>query len=427
MPGLVLLGAQWGDEGKGKITDVLAGTADVVVRYQGGNNAGHTVVVDGQSFALRLLPSGIIAGKADCVIGNGVVVDIRVLLKEVQYLKDHGIDVSRLKLSDRAHVIMPYHVRQDELEEAARGDAKIGTTKNGIGPCYMDKCARKGIRIGDLLHPESFAQTLRARVAEINTLFDRLYEAEGFDAEAMITEYLAYADDIKDFVCDSSWFIEKAFQEGKKVVFEGAQGTLLDLDHGTYPFVTSSNPIAGSACIGAGVGPQRINEVLGIVKAYTTRVGEGPFPTELTDETGYALQQAGHEFGTVTGRTRRCGWLDLAVVAYAARISGMTRIALMKVDVLDDLEEVKVCVGYELDGEKIDHFPASLDDLGRCVPIYKTLPGWMEKTSSCRTFEDLPQACQDYVTFVEDHLGIPVDIVAVGPGREETVVRRPFF
>lgn len=427
MPALVLLGAQWGDEGKGKITDVLAGTADVVVRYQGGNNAGHTVVVDGQSFALRLLPSGIIAGKADCVIANGVVVDLRVLLQELQYLKDHQIDVSRLKLSDRAHLIMPYHIRQDELEEAARGDAKIGTTKNGIGPCYMDKCARKGIRVGDLLHPESFAATLRTRVAEKNQLFDRLYGAKGFDAEAIITEYLDYAELIKDAVCDTSWFIEQALNDGKKVVFEGAQGTLLDLDHGTYPYVTSSSPIAGSACVGAGIGPQRIEDVLGIVKAYTTRVGEGPFPTELTDDIGYALQEAGHEFGTVTGRTRRCGWLDLAVVKYAARISGMTRLALMKVDVLDGIEEIKVCVGYELDGQRIHHFPASLDDLGRCQPIYESFPGWMETTSHCRTFEDLPKACQAYITFIEAELGLPVDIIAVGPGREETVIRRHFF
>lgn len=427
MPGLVLLGAQWGDEGKGKITDVLAGTADVVVRYQGGNNAGHTVVVDGQSFALRLLPSGIIAGKADCVIANGVVVDIRVLLQEVQYLKDHDIDVSRLKLSDRAHVIMPYHVRQDELEEDARGDAKIGTTKNGIGPCYMDKCARIGIRIGDLLHPESFAEMVRARVAQKNRNFELLYGAEAFDAEAMIEEYLGYAEEIKDYICDTSYFLEEAFKAGKKVVFEGAQGTLLDLDHGTYPFVTSSSPIAGSACVGAGVGPHRINEVLGIVKAYTTRVGEGPFPTELTDEIGYALQEAGHEFGTVTGRTRRCGWLDLAVVGYSARISGMTRIALMKVDVLDELKEIKVCIGYELDGEKIEYFPASLDDLDRCVPIYKIFPGWMQETSTCRNYEDLPREAKDYVEFIEDFLKVPVDIVAVGPGREETVVRRPFF
>lgn len=423
MPGLVLLGAQWGDEGKGKITDYLAGKADVVVRYQGGNNAGHTVVVEGKKFALRLLPSGIIAGHADCVIGNGVVVDVRVLLQEIRYLKENGIDVAKLHVSDRSHVIMPYHVRQDELEEEAKGDAKIGTTKNGIGPCYMDKCARIGIRMGDLLNPDVFRNKLEAVLKEKNRLFEKMYDAEPFDAKTLCDEYLGYAEDVRDYVCDTSLFLDEAFQANKKIVFEGAQGTLLDLDHGTYPYVTSSNPTAGFACVGAGVGPKRIDEVLGIIKSYTTRVGEGPFPTELTDETGLTLQREGNEFGTVTGRTRRCGWLDLAIVRYAVRLSGITRVALMKLDVLDTLPEIKICTGYLLDGEKIEHFPADLDALARCEPVYEVFEGWQTATTSCRTFEELPPAAQRFVAYVEAQLGLPVNLIAVGPGREETIMR----
>lgn len=423
MPGLVLLGAQWGDEGKGKITDYLAGKADVVVRYQGGNNAGHTVVVEGKKFALRLLPSGIIAGHADCVIGNGVVVDVRVLLQEIQYLKDNGIDVSKLHVSDRSHVIMPYHVRQDELEEEAKGAAKIGTTKNGIGPCYMDKCARIGIRMGDLLNPDTFRSKLKNVLETKNRLFEKMYGAEAFDFDAMYDEYLGYAKGVQEYICDTSHFLEKAFQADKKVVFEGAQGTLLDLDHGTYPYVTSSNPTAGFACVGAGVGPKRIDEVLGIIKSYTTRVGEGPFPTELTDDTGYTLQREGNEFGTVTGRTRRCGWLDLAIVRYAVRLSGITRVALMKLDVLDTLPVIKICTGYKLDGKAIDFFPADLDELARCEPVYETFEGWQTPTSSCRTFEELPAAAQRYVSYLEQTLALPVNLIAVGPGREETIMR----
>lgn len=425
MPGLVLLGAQWGDEGKGKVTDILAGQADVVVRYQGGNNAGHTVVVEGKSFALRLLPSGMISGKTECVIGNGVVVDIRVLLDEINYLKENNLDISRLHLSDRSHVIMPYHVRQDELEEQSKGDIKIGTTKNGIGPCYMDKCARIGIRVGDLLNKNLFYKKLRDAVANKNLLFERMYgaEASSFDVDALFEEYLGYAEVIRPYVCDTSVFLDEAFRAGKKVVFEGAQGTLLDLDHGTYPYVTSSNPTAGFACVGAGVGPKRIDEVLGILKAYTTRVGEGPFPTEEIGEVGHLLQTEGHEFGTVTGRTRRCGWLDLVVVRYAARLSGMTRLALMKMDVLDKLSEIKVCTAYRLNGEIINYFPQDLELLDQCEPVYATLPGWQTTTCDCRTFEELPQEAQEYVRFVEKELELPVDMVAVGPDRVETIIR----
>lgn len=423
MPGLVLLGAQWGDEGKGKITDYLAERADYVVRYQGGNNAGHTVVVNGEEFKLRLIPSGIISGHATCVIGNGVVVDLKVLIKEMEYLKAKGVDVSRLRISDRCHLIMPYHIKQDECEEMAKGDAKIGTTKNGIGPCYMDKCARTGLRMGDVVDPDYFRARLANAVALKNNLLTKLYGVEPFDADAIADEYLALAEQIKDQICDTSYLLDEALKAGKKVCFEGAQGTLLDIDHGTYPFVTSSNPNSGAACVGAGVGPQHINEVLGIIKSYTTRVGAGPFPTELNDAIGEEMQQRGHEYGTVTGRARRCGWMDLAIVNYAIRLNGITGLALMKLDILDTLPEIKICTGYKLRGEEIPYFPGRLEDLEQVEPIYETVPGWQCDTTSCTTFDELPEAAQAFVGHVEALTGVPVKIVAVGPGREQTIIR----
>lgn len=423
MPGLVLLGAQWGDEGKGKITDYLAERADYVVRYQGGNNAGHTVVVNGEEFKLRLIPSGIISGHATCVIGNGVVVDLKVLIKEMEYLKAKGVDVSRLRISDRCHLIMPYHIKQDECEEMAKGDAKIGTTKNGIGPCYMDKCARTGLRMGDVVDPDYFRARLANAVALKNNLLTKLYGVEPFDADAIADEYLALVEQIKDQICDTSYLLDEALKAGKKVCFEGAQGTLLDIDHGTYPFVTSSNPNSGAACVGAGVGPQHINEVLGIIKSYTTRVGAGPFPTELNDAVGEEMQQRGHEYGTVTGRARRCGWMDLAIVNYAIRLNGITGLALMKLDILDTLPEIKICTGYKLRGEEIPYFPGRLEDLEQVEPIYETVPGWQCDTTSCTTFDELPEAAQVFVGRVEALTGVPVKIVAVGPGREQTIIR----
>lgn len=423
MPGLVLLGAQWGDEGKGKITDYLAERADYVVRYQGGNNAGHTVVVNGEEFKLRLIPSGIISGHATCVIGNGVVVDLKVLIKEMEYLKAKGVDVSRLRISDRCHLIMPYHIKQDECEEMAKGDAKIGTTKNGIGPCYMDKCARTGLRMGDVVDPDYFRARLANAVALKNNLLTKLYGVEPFDADAIADEYLALAEQIKDQICDTSYLLDEALKAGKKVCFEGAQGTLLDIDHGTYPFVTSSNPNSGAACVGAGVGPQHINEVLGIIKSYTTRVGAGPFPTELNDAVGEEMQQRGHEYGTVTGRARHCGWMDLAIVNYAIRLNGITGLALMKLDILDTLPEIKICTGYKLRGEEIPYFPGRLEDLEQVEPIYETVPGWQCDTTSCTTFDELPEAAQAFVGRVEALAGVPVKIVAVGPGREQTIIR----
>lgn len=423
MPGLVLLGAQWGDEGKGKITDYLAERADYVVRYQGGNNAGHTVVVNGEEFKLRLIPSGIISGHATCVIANGVVVDLKVLIKEMEYLKAKGVDVSRLLISDRCHLIMPYHIKQDECEELAKGANKIGTTKNGIGPCYMDKCARIGLRMGDIVDPEYFLERLKNAVAIKNDLLGKLYGVEPFDAEEIAKEYLALAEQIKGQINDTSFLLDEALKNGKKVCFEGAQGTLLDIDHGTYPFVTSSNPNAGAACVGAGVGPQHINSVLGIIKSYTTRVGAGPFPTEQDNEVGVELQTRGHEFGTVTGRTRRCGWLDLALVNYSIRVNGITELALMKLDILDTLPEIQICTGYRLRGEEIKYFPGRLDDLELVEPIYETVPGWECDTTSCTSYDELPEAAKAFVARVETLTGVPVKIVAVGPGREQTIIR----
>lgn len=423
MPGLVLLGAQWGDEGKGKITDYLAERADYVVRYQGGNNAGHTVVVNGEEFKLRLIPSGIISGHATCVIANGVVVDLKVLIKEMEYLKAKGVDVSRLLISDRCHLIMPYHIKQDECEELAKGANKIGTTKNGIGPCYMDKCARIGLRMGDIVDPEYFLDRLKNAVAIKNDMLGKLYGVEPFDAEEIAKEYLALAEQIKGQITDTSFLLDEALKNGKKVCFEGAQGTLLDIDHGTYPFVTSSNPNAGAACVGAGVGPQHINSVLGIIKSYTTRVGAGPFPTEQDNEIGVELQTRGHEFGTVTGRTRRCGWLDVALINYSIRINGITELALMKLDILDTLHEIQICTGYRLKGEEIKYFPGRLDDLELVEPIYETVPGWQCDTTSCTSYDELPEAAKAFVARVEALTGVPVKIVAVGPGREQTIIR----
>lgn len=423
MPGLVLLGAQWGDEGKGKVTDYLAERASMVVRYQGGNNAGHTVVVGDEEFKLRLIPSGILYPDTTCVIGNGVVIDPRVLLKELAYLQEKGVDTSNLRISERAHVIMPYHVLIDTLDEEAKGDKKIGTTKNGIGPCYMDKSARIGIRIADLMDREEFAERLQNVLAIKNNLLVKLYGAEPMEFEPLYEEYCGYADQLRQYVTDTSLLIDNTLKEGKNVVFEGAQGTLLDLDHGTYPYVTSSNPIASSACVGAGVGPINITQVLGIVKAYTTRVGEGPFPTELSDEIGQALQAKGHEFGTVTGRARRCGWIDMVMLRYAIRLSGITAIALMKLDVLDELETIKICTHYEMDGQRVDAFPTSLKKLGQCQPVYEELPGWQCDTSKATTFEELPENAQKYINRIEELTGVKVKIVAVGPKRSETIIR----
>lgn len=427
MSGLVLLGAQWGDEGKGKITDVLAEQASAIVRYQGGNNAGHTVVVGEEEFKLRLIPSGILYPGKTCVIGNGVVIDPKVMLEEIRYLKDKGVDTSQLKISERAHVIMPYHIAIDQYEEAAKGDAKIGTTKNGIGPCYVDKYARVGIRIADLIDPEVFAHQLKINLEAKNNQIVKLYGGTPFAFEAVYEEYCQYADKLRQYVTDTSVFVHETLQKGEHVVFEGAQGTLLDIDHGTYPYVTSSNPIASYACVGAGVGPTNIKNVLGIIKAYTTRVGEGPFPTELFDETGEQMRTLGREFGTVTGRARRCGWIDIVMINYAVRLSSINEFALMKLDILDQMETIKICTHYLCDGEKVMHFPSSLKKLAKCTPAYEEMPGWMTDTTSATTFEALPVNAQNYIKRIEALTGVPIKIVAVGPRRDQTILRGDLF
>jgi adenylosuccinate synthase len=424
---VVLIGAQWGDEGKGKITDFLAEKANIVVRYQGGNNAGHTVVVGQQEYKLHLIPSGILYPGTTCVIGNSVVVDLEVLFKEIDHLKERGISSDNLRISDRAHIIMPYHRRLDEVQEERKGSQKIGTTKRGIGPAYVDKFARVGIRIVDLLDEDTFHAKLEANIIEKNILFNKVYGVEGFDKEQIIREYDQYAKRIKPYVADTSVIINNAVDSGENVLFEGAQGTLLDIDHGTYPFVTSSHPIAGGACIGTGIGPAKMNKVLGVAKAYTTRVGEGPFPTELFDDTGDLIRKEGNEFGTTTGRPRRCGWFDAVILRYGTRLSGLTGLAVTKLDVLDKLKQIKICVGYEYQGKDLVDFPADLKVLAQCKPVYEVLDGWMESTSSARTFEDLPLNARKYLERIEEIVGVKISIIAVGPKRSQTIVRDALY
>lgn len=427
MPSVVVMGTQWGDEGKGKIVDYLAEKADVVVRYQGGSNAGHTVVVNGQEFKLRLLPSGILYDEKMCIVGNGVVVDPQVVLEEVAGLKARGINPSGLKISNRAHVVMPYHRLQDEAEEQYRGDKKIGTTKRGIGPCYMDQNARIGIRIVDLMDEEEFSAKLKTNIEAKNHLLKAVYGLDGFDFETVKKEYLGYADALRPYIVDTMCVLNEALDNGAKVLFEGAQATMLDLDHGTYPYVTSSHPIAGGVCVGAGIGPTRINKVVGVVKAYTTRVGEGPFPTELLDDTGDYIRNQGREFGTVTGRPRRCGWLDAAVVRYAGLLSGINYMAITRLDILDNLKTLKICTHYKYKGEILKEFPASLKVLGQVEPVYETLPGWEEPISHIRRYEDLPLNARRYVEALSQAAGIETGIVSVGPGREQTIILKEMF
>lgn len=427
MSSVVVIGTQWGDEGKGKIVDYLAEKADVVVRYQGGNNAGHTVVVNGNEFKLHLLPSGILYKEKTCVVGNGVVIDPAVMIKEIRGMKEKGIDTSGLKISNRAHVIMPYHRLLDAVEEEYRGDFKIGTTKRGIGPCYMDKNAREGIRVVDLMDTEEFCIKLERILEAKNHLLKAVYGAEGFEYEAVKNEYLGYAEELRPYVTDTAMVLNTAFKSNQNVLFEGAQATLLDLDHGTFPYVTSSHPIAGGACIGAGVGPTKINKVIGTVKAYTTRVGEGPFPTELKNEIGDHIREQGREYGTTTGRPRRCGWLDAAVVRYAGIISGIDYMAITRLDILDQLDTLKLCVGYKYKGEPMQEFPASLKVLAEVEPIYEDLPGWKTDTSKIRSYEELPENARKYVERLSEVAEIKIGIVSVGPGREQTIILHEMF
>jgi len=419
---VVVIGAQWGDEGKGKITDLLSRSADVVVRYQGGVNAGHTIVVDDQVLKLHLIPSGILYPDTICLIGSGTVVDPKVMLGELDMLIANGIDISGLKLSSTAHVTMPYHRLLDEAMEKQRGDRKIGTTGRGIGPTYADKSQRSGIRVIDLLDEARLRDRLDGPLKEKNQLLQTIYGVDPLDAEDVISEYLAYGKRLAPHVVDCTREIHQAARDRKNILFEGAQGTLLDLDHGTYPYVTSSNPISGGACIGAGVGPTLIDRVIGVAKAYTTRVGEGPFPTELEGSLNDHLCDRGGEFGTTTGRRRRCGWFDGVIGRYAVGVNGLDCLAITKLDVLDELDELQVCVAYDLDGERIEHFPSCAEEFARCKPIFVTLPGWQCSTAECRTLEDLPEKAMAYLRFLADLMEVPIAIVSLGAGRDQTIV-----
>ena len=420
MTSVVVVGTQWGDEGKGKITDFLSANAEVIARYQGGDNAGHTIVIDGKKFKLHLIPSGIFFPEKISVIGNGVVINPKSLVKELAYLHEEGVTTDSLRISDRAHVILPYHIELDRLQEESKGDNKIGTTIKGIGPAYMDKAARVGIRIADLLDRDVFAERLRINLEEKNRQFTKLYEAEALSFDDIFEEYYEYGQQIKQYVTDTSVILNDALDNGKRVLFEGAQGVMLDIDQGTYPFVTSSNPVAGGVTIGSGVGPSKIDKVVGVCKAYTSRVGDGPFPTELFDEVGDRIREVGHEYGTTTGRPRRVGWFDSVVMRHSRRVSGITNLSLNSIDVLSGLDTVKICVAYDLDGERIDHYPASLEQLKRCKPIYEELPGWSEDITGVRHLDELPENARNYVRRVGELVGVRISTFSVGPDRDQT-------
>jgi len=423
MSNVVVVGTQWGDEGKGKIVDLLASRADLVVRFQGGNNAGHTLVVGGEKTICHLIPSGILHEDKKCMIGNGVVVDPEVLLQEMDMLaaKDIKIIPERLCLSGKAHLIMPYHKAVDMAREAAKGKDKIGTTGRGIGPCYEDKSGRRGIRVLDILDAKTLDAKIRENLEEKNFLLTRFFNASALEFQPIFDSYMTMAERLRPFICDVSILVDKATRDGKKILFEGAQGTHLDIDHGTYPFVTSSNPISGSVCAGVGVGPDKLHHILGIVKAYTTRVGSGPFPTELNDATGEYLQQKGSEFGATTGRKRRCGWIDLVMMKDSIRYNGLTSLSITKLDVLSGLDTIKACVAYECDGAIIDYMPGNLEMLARCTPVYEELPGWNEDISAAKDLNQLPDPARNYLKFLEQKTGVPMSIVSVGPKRDETI------
>ena len=419
---VVVVGAQWGDEGKGKVVDLLSEQYDIVARYQGGANAGHTVCLNDKNFVLHLIPSGILHPHVECVIGNGVVIDPVALMEEIELLKKEGVSVEgRLWISQKAHLIMPYHKLLDQVSEQVAGIHRIGTTGRGIGPAYVDKFNRRGIRIVDLLDRDAFELKLRRNIEEKNAILQKIYGRTPLDIDQIVEEYLKFDTLIDPYVKDVSIYLNRAIDDGKHVLLEGAQGTLLDVDHGTYPFVTSSNPVSGGACIGVGIGPTRITAVLGVMKAYTTRVGEGPFPTELTGEEGEFLRKTGQEFGATTGRPRRCGWFDAVVARYAVRVNGITEIAVTKLDVLDRLDTIKVCVAYRYQGEKLQEFPADLKMLQNCEPVYEELPGWKTSTQDVRHWKDLPVQAQRYLQFIQELIGAKIKLISVGSHREQTI------
>ncbi|MCD5441002.1 adenylosuccinate synthase [Lactobacillus delbrueckii] len=422
MTSIAVVGSQWGDEGKGKITDFLGTTADLSVRANGGNNAGHTIDFDGKEFKMRLIPSGIFAAKLGAVIGNGLVINPEVLLGELDNLEKSGIDTSNLKISNRAHVIMPYHVMQDTYEEEAKGSLKVGTTKNGIGPTYMDKASRIGIRVCDLIDPETFAEKLRLNLKSKNALFTKVYGKPAMDFDEIYNKYVEYGKRIAKYVCDTSLYVNDALDRDEKVLFEGAQGIMLDIDQGTYPFVSSSNSVSGGIASGSGIGANRIKTVLGICKAYTTRVGAGPFPTELHDETGDKIRDIAHEYGTVTGRPRRVGWFDSVALRHAKRVAGINALSLNLLDVFSGFDKIKICVAYDLNGKQIDYYPANLKEVEACQPVYEELPAWEEDITGAKSWEDLPEKAQAFVKRISEITGIPVVTISVGPDREQTIV-----
>lgn len=418
----IVIGTQWGDEGKGKYIDMLANDSDIVVRFSGGNNAGHTIVTDGVKYALHLIPSGILHKGKTCIIGNGVVVDPAVLLKEISELNEKGIETDNLFISDRAHVIMPYHKELDELQEKFRGNGSLGTTKRGIGPAYSDKTERCGIRMCDLIEEDTFAEKVKSNLKVKNLIIEKVYGGKGFDADKIIAEYSEYAKALKKRITDTNAVLFNAIDEGKNVLFEGAQATFLDLDFGTYPYVTSSNPVAGGVCTGAGIGPVLVDEVYGVLKAYTSRVGAGPFPTEQINEIGDKIRELGWEYGTTTGRPRRCGWLDTVMIRYAAKVNGLTGLAINHVDTIGKLDGIKLCKAYKKDGKEITYFPASLNELAKCEPVYEEFEGWKEDISNIKKYEDLPKNAKLYLLRIEELVGVKIKLIGVGKEREQTIV-----
>lgn len=428
MPNVIVVGLQWGDEGKGKIVDVLSEKADVIARYQGGHNAGHTVVLGDETFILHVIPSGILYPDKTCIIGNGVVVDPEALIEEIDELKKRGVKVSsNLLLSKNAHLIMPYHIVMDREHERLRGSKNIGTTGRGIGPTYCDKIARSGIRVVDLLQPAVFKEKLNANLKNMNFLLENLYKVSLLESETIYTEYMKYADRLSEYVADTDIVINSKVDEGKNILFEGAQGTLLDIDHGTYPFVTSSNATAGGACTGLGIGPTKISSVIGLVKAYTTRVGSGPFPTEIHDALGEKLREKGGEYGATTGRPRRCGWLDTVILRHSARINGVTGIALTKLDILDELDVIKICTSYRHKDKIYTEFPKEMNIFTECEPVYEEVEGWKTSTVGITDFQKLPDAAKAYISKIEHILGVQIQLVSTGQRREELIQRKAPF